>query len=185
MTTTLYRGGRVRSSADPFATALLVDGATVAWVGSDTAAAALGADEVVDLDDAWVAPAFVDAHVHATSTGLALTGLDLTGVPSLTVALDRVGMPPRRRHDRPRAQPQPAQRRRIRLAVQPHRGNAAAPIDVAQEHALRGGLGHRVEGFPRRPNGLGREQHPAARMTATNANATSTCRSTAQSMRAS
>ena len=35
-------------------------------------------------------PAFVDAHVHATSTGLALTGLDLTGAPSLAVALDRV-----------------------------------------------------------------------------------------------
>ncbi len=90
MTTTLYRRGRVRSSADPFATALLVDGDTVAWVGSETAADALGADEVVELDDAWLAPAFVDAHVHATSTGLALTGLDLTGAPSLAVALDRL-----------------------------------------------------------------------------------------------
>src|SRR5262249_44773002 len=28
----------------------------------------------------FVAPGFVDAHVHATSTGLHLTGLDLTGV---------------------------------------------------------------------------------------------------------
>jgi predicted amidohydrolase YtcJ len=80
----------VRSPADPFATALLTDGDTIAWVGSDQAAAALPADEVVDLDDAWVAPAFVDAHVHATSTGLALTGLDLTGVPSLAAALSRV-----------------------------------------------------------------------------------------------
>ncbi len=90
MTTTLYRRGRVRSPDDPFATALLVDGATVAWVGSEGAADAMSADVVVDLDDAWVAPAFVDAHVHATSTGLALTGLDLTGAPSLAVALDRV-----------------------------------------------------------------------------------------------
>ncbi len=90
MTTTLYRRGRVRSSADPFATALLVDGPVVAWVGSEGAADGMSADEVVDLDDAWVAPAFVDAHVHATSTGLALTGLDLTGAPSLAVALDRV-----------------------------------------------------------------------------------------------
>ena len=90
MTTTLYRRGRVRSPADPFATALLVDGAAVAWVGSEGAADALPADATVDLDGAWLAPAFVDAHVHATSTGLALTGLDLTGVPSLAVALDRV-----------------------------------------------------------------------------------------------
>jgi predicted amidohydrolase YtcJ len=90
VTTTLYRRGRVRTPADPFATALLVDGSAVAWVGTEAAADALHADEVVDLDDAWVAPAFVDAHVHATSTGLALTGLDLTGAPSLAVALDRV-----------------------------------------------------------------------------------------------
>jgi hypothetical protein len=86
----LYRRGRVRSSADPFATALLVTGGTVAWVGSELAADALSADRVVDLDDAWLAPAFVDAHVHATSTGLALTGLDLTSAPSLAAALDRV-----------------------------------------------------------------------------------------------
>ena len=90
VTTTLYRRGRVRSPADPFATALLADGEQVVWVGGEGAADALSADVVVDLADAWVAPAFVDAHVHATSTGLALTGLDLTGAPSLAVALDRV-----------------------------------------------------------------------------------------------
>jgi hypothetical protein len=92
VTTTLYRRGRVRSPADPFATAVLVDGDTVAWVGGEAAADALTADRVVDLDDAWLAPAFVDAHVHATSTGLALTGLDLTDAPSLAVALDRVAV---------------------------------------------------------------------------------------------
>jgi predicted amidohydrolase YtcJ len=96
VTTTLYRNGRVRSPADPFATALLVDGATVAWVGSEGAADAMGADVTVDLEDCWVAPAFVDAHVHATSTGLALTGLDLTDAPSLAVALDRVADAARR-----------------------------------------------------------------------------------------
>ena len=90
MTTTLYRRGRVRSPADPFATALLVDDGTVAWVGQELAADAMSADRTVDLEDAWVAPAFVDAHVHATATGLALHGLDLTGAPSLAVALDRV-----------------------------------------------------------------------------------------------
>jgi predicted amidohydrolase YtcJ len=90
VTTTLYRGGRVRSPADPFATALLVDGDVVAWVGQEGAADLMGADEVVDLQDAWLAPAFVDAHVHSTTAGLALTGLDLSGAPSLAVVLDRV-----------------------------------------------------------------------------------------------
>jgi predicted amidohydrolase YtcJ len=87
VSSTLYRRGRVRTPADPFATALLIDGDRVAWVGQEAAADALSADTTVDLDDAWVAPAFVDAHVHATSTGLALTGLDLTGTTSLAQAL--------------------------------------------------------------------------------------------------
>lgn len=87
VTTTLYRRGRVRTPADPFATALLVDGDTIAWVGQEAGADALTADRTVELDDGWLAPAFVDAHVHATSTGLALTGLDLTGTTSLAQAL--------------------------------------------------------------------------------------------------
>ncbi|WP_344335303.1 amidohydrolase family protein, partial [Kitasatospora putterlickiae] len=87
--TVLLRGGAVYSPADPFATAMLVEGEHVAWVGSDGAAEAYAqtADEIVELDGALVTPAFVDAHVHATSTGLALTGLDLTGAPSLPAAL--------------------------------------------------------------------------------------------------
>ncbi|RJK93165.1 amidohydrolase [Vallicoccus soli] len=90
--TVLLRGGEVHSPADPFATALLVDRGSVAWVGSEGAADvhADGVDEVVDLQGALVAPAFVDAHVHATATGLALTGLDLSGAATLAEALDLV-----------------------------------------------------------------------------------------------
>ena len=77
---------------------MLTDDGVVAWVGSDQAAATMGADVIVELADAWVAPAFVDAHVHATSTGLALTGLDLTDAPSLAVALSRVEQAARRAH---------------------------------------------------------------------------------------
>lgn len=87
MTTTLYRRGRIHSSADPDATALLVDGETVAWVGSEAAADAYTAERTVDLDGAWLAPAFVDAHVHATSTGLQLSGLDLSSAVTLADAL--------------------------------------------------------------------------------------------------
>ncbi len=86
----LYRGGRVHSPASPFATAMLVEDGRIAWIGSDAAADALTAEEIVDLDDAVVTPAFVDAHVHVTATGLALDGLDLSGAPSLAFALDQL-----------------------------------------------------------------------------------------------
>ncbi|MES4892636.1 amidohydrolase [Streptomyces sp. NPDC096012] len=87
--TVLLRRGEVHSPADPFATAMVVERGQVAWVGSEGAADAFadGVDEVVDLDGALVTPAFTDAHVHTTATGLALTGLDLSGAPSLAAAL--------------------------------------------------------------------------------------------------
>jgi predicted amidohydrolase YtcJ len=87
--TVLLRGGEVHSPADPFATAMVVEKGHVAWVGSEGAADAFatGVDEVVDLEGALVTPAFTDAHVHTTSTGLALTGLDLSGATSLAEAL--------------------------------------------------------------------------------------------------
>ncbi|MER5546585.1 amidohydrolase [Streptomyces sp. NPDC002589] len=87
--TVLLRRGEVHSPADPFATAMVVERGQVAWVGSEGAADAFadGVDEVIDLDGALVTPAFTDAHVHTTATGLALTGLDLSTAPSLDAAL--------------------------------------------------------------------------------------------------
>ncbi|MGW6143222.1 amidohydrolase [Streptomyces sp. NPDC055144] len=87
--TVLLRGGDVHSPADPFATAMVVERGHVAWVGSEGAADAFaeGVDEVVDLEGALVTPAFTDAHVHTTSTGLALTGLDLSAARSRGEAL--------------------------------------------------------------------------------------------------
>lgn len=95
MSSTLYRRGVVHSPADPFAEALLVENGTIAWLGSDDTADGLvaGVDEVVDLDGALVAPAFVDAHVHLLETALAAEGLDLTpagGVRDLGDVLDAV-----------------------------------------------------------------------------------------------
>jgi predicted amidohydrolase YtcJ len=86
--TILYRGGRVHSPADPHASALLVRGDTVGWVGPD--AEAPTADRVVDLGGGLVTPAFVDAHVHVTDTGLTATGLDLSGTRSAADLLDAV-----------------------------------------------------------------------------------------------
>ncbi|UNZ20489.1 amidohydrolase [Streptomyces sp. 891-h] len=90
--TLLLRGGEVHSPADPFATAMVVEGDSIAWIGSEGAADSFadGVDEVVQLDGALVTPAFTDAHVHTTATGLALTGLDLSGAPTLADALARV-----------------------------------------------------------------------------------------------
>ena len=89
---TLYRGGAVYSPADPFAEAMLVVGDTVAWIGSADAAAGYvdAADEVVELAGGLVAPAFVDGHAHLAETGLALTGLDLTGATSVDDVLSMV-----------------------------------------------------------------------------------------------
>ncbi|MFF4747534.1 amidohydrolase [Streptomyces sp. NPDC047980] len=90
--TVLLRGGEVHSPADPFATAMVVERGHIAWVGSEGAADAFasGVDEVVDLEGALVTPAFVDAHVHTTATGLALTGLDLSTAASLAEAAERI-----------------------------------------------------------------------------------------------
>ncbi|MFJ7987978.1 amidohydrolase [Streptomyces sp. NPDC096351] len=90
--TVLLRGGEVHSPADPFATAMVVERGHVAWVGSEGAADAFatGVDEVVDLEGALVTPAFVDAHVHTTATGFALTGLDLSAAGSLAEAAELI-----------------------------------------------------------------------------------------------
>ncbi|MGH3470245.1 MAG: amidohydrolase family protein, partial [Thermocrispum sp.] len=88
---TLLTGGRVYSAAAPDATAMAVSGGIVVWVGQDGPGRALHPDAVEQpLDGAFVTPGFVDAHVHATSTGLHLAGVDLTGVrdgPALLFAL--------------------------------------------------------------------------------------------------
>ncbi|MBG0739564.1 amidohydrolase family protein [Paeniglutamicibacter antarcticus] len=89
MTLTLYRNGSVYSAADPFATAMLVDGDTVAWVGTEHAAASLADQRMhqVDLDGALITPGFIDSHVHVTETGIALASVDLTAARSLAEAL--------------------------------------------------------------------------------------------------
>ena len=89
---TLYRNGSVYTAADPFATAMLVDGDTVAWVGSEQAATSIADSsmEVIDLHGALLAPGFVDSHIHLTETGIALDSLQLSGVRSARELLDAV-----------------------------------------------------------------------------------------------
>ncbi|MGY1652503.1 amidohydrolase [Geodermatophilus sp. SYSU D01119] len=65
----------------------VADGA-IAWLGD--AGDAPRAGRTVAGDGALLTPAFVDAHVHATATGLALTGLDLHSRSSVAEAVDAV-----------------------------------------------------------------------------------------------
>src|ERR1700677_4262920 len=66
------------------------DGAVV-WLGSDDGARDqfAGAD-VIDLEGGFVAPAFVDSHIHLTATGLTLTGLDLRASTSRSHCLQLI-----------------------------------------------------------------------------------------------
>ncbi|HEV7186966.1 MAG TPA: amidohydrolase family protein [Blastococcus sp.] len=60
----------------------------IAWIGA--AGEAPASDRVLEGEGALLTPAFVDAHVHATGTGLALSGLDLHSSLSLADALEAV-----------------------------------------------------------------------------------------------
>jgi predicted amidohydrolase YtcJ len=98
--TTLLLNGRVHSPAHPDATAMAVRDGTVAWLGSDAVGRSQFPDaHVVDLDGGFVAPAFVDCHVHLTATGLTLVGLDLRGATSRRHCLDLIAEHARRHPD--------------------------------------------------------------------------------------
>lgn len=75
----------------PDATAMAVRDGVVAWLGSDEVGRAQFPDaELVDLDGCFVAPGFVDSHVHVTATGLTLVGVDLRGATSLQHCLELI-----------------------------------------------------------------------------------------------
>jgi predicted amidohydrolase YtcJ len=82
--TSLYTNARVHGGA---ATAMAVEGDRITWLGREFPGQAA---TTIDLHGAYLAPAFVDAHVHATSAGLLRTGLDLTATASLSDLLDAV-----------------------------------------------------------------------------------------------
>ncbi len=86
------RGGRVHNPVEPNATCIAVTDGVVSWIGPDHGIEQAGRiDTVVDLDGLFVAPAFVDSHVHCTDAGLAESGLDLRAATSATDLLDRLG----------------------------------------------------------------------------------------------
>jgi predicted amidohydrolase YtcJ len=82
----------VYSNSDPFATALFIDNGVISWVGDDAGATVHAelADQTIDLEGSLVTPGFVDAHVHATATGLMLIGLNLVDCRNAADLLERV-----------------------------------------------------------------------------------------------
>lgn len=88
---TLLINGRVHSAAQPDATAMAVRDGLVAWLGSDEVGRRLFPDaDVEDLLGGFVAPGFVDSHIHLTATGLTLSGLDLRPAASRAQCLQMV-----------------------------------------------------------------------------------------------
>ncbi len=88
MTRTLLVGARVLDPGGPAgpASVEIVDG-RITRVGP---ARPERGPHVVLLHGAVIGPAFVDAHVHATATGLLADGLDLTACPGPAALLDAV-----------------------------------------------------------------------------------------------
>lgn len=88
----LLHGGRIltgfREGAACFTDALTVTAGEITWAGTTIDAPAV--DRRVDLHGLLVTPGFVDSHVHATSAGLAITGVNLTGASSADDLLSRV-----------------------------------------------------------------------------------------------
>ncbi len=103
MATTLYRRATVRTPDHPHATALAVEGSRIAWIGDEDGAQRHvdGVDAVVDLGGALVLPGFVDAHAHASHTGMGLRGVDLAPTRSVAEALRSVEGAARLRRGRP------------------------------------------------------------------------------------
>jgi len=92
MSRVLVHAGLIYSPGNPNATSFVVHEGHFAWIGDREAARIFenDVDAIVDLGDAFVAPGFVDAHVHLSATGLQLSGLNLVGLASAQQTLDRL-----------------------------------------------------------------------------------------------
>ena len=73
----------------PDADSLLIEDGIISWIGQYSAVAHLNLqfDRIIDVPEYFVAPAFVDSHVHLSASGALLTGLDLRTATSANQAI--------------------------------------------------------------------------------------------------
>lgn len=90
----VLRNGRIYTADDsrPFATAMVVRGDKIVFVGSDLEAATFGsrATRVIDLRGNTVLPGLADAHIHVLGVGQALRRVTLVGVRTYEEVIARV-----------------------------------------------------------------------------------------------
>jgi len=84
MNSTLIVAGSVYAPGIPEAQAILINDGLISWIGDRQTAEQFKTDAniFVDVQDAFVAPGFADAHVHLSATGLNLLGFSATGAGS-------------------------------------------------------------------------------------------------------
>ena len=101
MSRILVHAGLIYSPGNPDASSFVLHDGHFSWIGDRESAQIFEADvdHVVDLGNAFIAPGFVDSHVHISATGLQLAGLNLTGVESARTALDALGVACSETHD--------------------------------------------------------------------------------------
>jgi len=63
--------------AQPWAQALVIDGATLAMVGTNEDARKANAEQVIDAGGRLIVPGFTDAHVHFREGGFGLASVQL------------------------------------------------------------------------------------------------------------
>ncbi len=87
---TLIRANHVYAPGVPDADSLLIEDGLIAWLGLYSAFKNLEikVDQVIEVPDSFVAPGFVDSHVHLSATGAQITGLDLRGATSTAQAIE-------------------------------------------------------------------------------------------------
>ncbi|MBV7336911.1 amidohydrolase [Chloroflexi bacterium TSY] len=76
----------------PQVDALAISGSRILAMGGNAEISTLlkAGGRTIDLNGRLVLPGFIDAHIHFMSYGLSLQEIDLAGVPSLALALERV-----------------------------------------------------------------------------------------------
>ncbi|GAA3937299.1 amidohydrolase [Microbacterium soli] len=93
MTTQLYTGGRIfTADRRPWATAMVVQGDRIQYVGDDRTARRIAGPDAAEtaLQGALMLPGFVDAHAHVVHTGRAVQQVDLWSASDLPQLLETI-----------------------------------------------------------------------------------------------